>query len=165
MKNLLALTLFMCVSCSPLRHWKAVATDTRITEEKKAIIAPMVALEFPVQSHYVKGEDIIRIDTAYKFIRDLDTLDRVSVDTVTVTIRKFIRSVDTLYQMDEATRLRMAQELAQSYAEGVTLRVQKEAAESALNALKSKERKLWGAIVTLSVVLIGLIYLRFRGIL
>ena len=98
------LFLFILFGCNPLRHYNKVATDPDVTMTKKNIIAPWVALHFPVETKYVKGETIIETDT----LNILDTTYIKAMDTVIkkITVTKVInkRTIDTIYMVNEAER-------------------------------------------------------------
>ena len=71
MKYLLLFLFFAFFSCNPLKHYQKVATDTNVTPEKKATIAPWVATYFdPGEPVIIKGKDSI--------------VERVVVDTATI---------------------------------------------------------------------------------
>lgn len=57
--------LVLTTSCSTTRHYKKVATDSEVTPKKKAIIAPWVSANFPVEESYTKGKDSVTVDTLY----------------------------------------------------------------------------------------------------
>ena len=67
MKFLSSILVFfvLITSCSTTRHYKKVATDPQVTVEKKAIIAPWVSTNFPVEESYSKGEETTSVDTTY----------------------------------------------------------------------------------------------------
>jgi PBP1b-binding outer membrane lipoprotein LpoB len=66
MRILSVILLFLVfASCNPTRHYQKVATDTEVTPKKKAIIAPWVSTNFPVEETYTKGKDSVIVDTLY----------------------------------------------------------------------------------------------------
>lgn len=105
MKNHIYLLIILLMACNPLRHWKGVAVDADVTMQKKAIIAPMVALHFPPETKYIKGDTVIKviIDT----LVDIDTT-YLPGDTITKIITKLrertiVKTViDTVYQLNTA---------------------------------------------------------------
>jgi hypothetical protein len=66
MRILSVILLFLVfAACNPTRHYQKVATDTEVTPKKKAIIAPWISANFPVEESYTKGKDSVVIDTLY----------------------------------------------------------------------------------------------------
>ena len=173
-KYIVILTLL--VSCSSTRHWKKVATDTRVTPEKKAIIAPKVAVLFPTETRYVKGDTVTVIETyentenLYRLERTIFYLldrDSVNVDSVKAIIRSLCTSkieiryhtrVDTTYMEDlacSATLYSVQNELATATTENVSLKVKLNDAQAKSSSLqKSKNKWLWW-LIGAGVLLIG----------
>jgi len=104
----LALCVFI-TACSPLRHYRKVATDTDVTTKKKKIMAPWIMANFPSEDRYVPGDTLVRIDTLTRedtiYWETVDTLrlqepERVVYRYVTRTLT--IR--DTVYRPDPKTK-------------------------------------------------------------
>lgn len=92
------LSLLLLLSCSSVRHYRKVATDTEVTPEKKAIIAPWVSAHFPIDIVYLQGEEIVVVDSTFNqalidsLIVSIDSLtsafSKINVDSLKEAIRK-----------------------------------------------------------------------------
>ena len=74
-------------SCSPLRHYKAVSTDISVTEQKRLVIAPWVALNFPVKA--TKG------DTVELLVIDTVEVHYIDTQLITYDLRENMSITDT----------------------------------------------------------------------
>lgn len=100
--------LFAVLSCSPLRHYKAVAEDPQRSEEKRSILAPICAEEFPniksvdssikIEVEYVRG----KVDKGTSFV--LSPSSKViamsqRIDTVLkkITTKIHTKEIDSAY--------------------------------------------------------------------
>lgn len=92
------------MGCNPLRHYEKVAIDTDVTTAKKKVIAPFVALHFPVETKYVKGDTIIETDTLS--LHDTTYIKKMDTITQRITLTKVIhkKTTDTIYMSNEAER-------------------------------------------------------------
>lgn len=107
MTRLLLAFLLFTMGCSPLRHYKKVATDTEVTPKKKKIMAPWIMANFPSEDRYVPGDTLVRIDTLDRadtiYWETVDTL-RIQEPTVTRYITRTITIRDTIYRNDPKTK-------------------------------------------------------------
>ena len=109
LKLIILLTTFFLFGCSPLKPYKKVATDISVTEQKRLVIAPWVALNFPPK--ITKGDtvDILVVDTVE--LHAVDTLlvytpgdtvvkhavrERVITKTITRTITDTVEGTATV---------------------------------------------------------------------
>lgn len=177
-KYLLILFLF---ACSPVRHWQKVATDTNVTPEKKAIIAPKVAAMFPAREIFIPGEVITKTDTVIDmdqvfqmaeiidsllYITIQDSTNRDSIAKVILkrftprTIRVMQTSVDTVQVPNSAREYSLMHDLEVSAVENAKVSAQ-------LNHCKEKIKEwyqdqwFWIA-VALFVTLAGSTWLHFK---
>jgi hypothetical protein len=173
--------ILLLVSCSGVKHYRKVATDTKVTVEKKAIIAPFVSTYFPVRER-VKSDTVIKVDTVYdestsKFFSDIiDSLVKSPAKKDYALIKKYeelkkacayrpettIYIRDTIYAIDEAERFAMDQYVKSVEQENAILKKDKNVAEDRMNdairAKRSLSIYLWIAGVVIGV----LCYLFFR---
>lgn len=96
--------LILLIGCNPLRHYEKVAIDTDVTATKKKVIAPFVALHFPVETKYVKGDTVIETDTLS--LHDTTYINKMDTITQRITLTKVIhkKTTDTIYMSNEAER-------------------------------------------------------------
>lgn len=158
--------ILLLASCSPLRHYKKVATDLIVTPEKKAVIAPWIALNFPFTPQYSKPDttEILVIDTVQLYstdtLHDVTNLvqfrDRIVTKTVTRTIR------DTIKFESTAVTDNLRRQLAVASERNGQVHTQKEQAEAATKAAKSKNRNLIYILIALGAMLLTSIYLHIK---
>ncbi len=154
MKYIAIISIALLASCNPLKHYQKVATDTEVTEKKKAVIAPWVHLNFPVIPTFIKGrtDTIIEVqelpgDTTTYYERD--TLKTPVISPQRVLIKTVYRT-DTLRVEGTALSDALRRQLAICSAEVI----QKDAE---ISALKEKPSWFWwfvGACVALVLSII-----------
>jgi len=182
MSRIIILFLIL-VSCSTVRHYKKVATDTRVTTEKKAIIAPFVSTYFPVRER-VKSDTVKVTDTLYDegtahMLSDIiDSLLAKPQKKDTALIRKFqelkkkcaslvsttITIRDTIYTVDEAERFTLTQYVKATEAENSVLKKEKELADKRLADMRKQKSWLIVSLVLAGLIIAALLYffLRFK---
>jgi hypothetical protein len=145
--------------CSLTKHYKKVATDTQVTSEKKAIIAPWVSVHFPSKTEYIQG----KVDTIETLITDdgviselnaiIDSLLLLPKDSAIRYLHKnckekVIRTVrvDTMYQENGGTIYTLKQQLAVCDYEVVTVRQQLKDSEEKNKKLSNQRNYLIGII-------------------
>jgi hypothetical protein len=150
--------ILLAAGCSPLKHYRKVATDTQVTEEKRKTIAPWVAANFPTETRYVPGDTVVRVDT----LTTEDTLYWETVDTVQIpkTIVRYVTKTvtirDTIYKSDEAKlynerqlRRTIETDLAKTQVEMAGLRAEIGELTIDLNQSQKQKRTLWWVIFAL----------------
>lgn len=150
----IAFFIFFLIACNPLRHYQKVATDTKVTENKKAVIAPWVHLNFPVIPTFIKG----RTDTIIE-VQELpgDTTTYYERDTIKTTVigpqrvvTKIIHTTDTLRIEGTALSDALRRQLAICGAEVI-----KKDAE--ITALKEKPSYFWWFIAACTAFVLSII--------
>lgn len=115
------LFISLMLSCGSLRHYRKVAIDEEVTEEKKALLSSWVSKNFPVTPEYIKGDSVVIVDTTFNqslvdsLTSSLDSLisNQIHVDLDSLkaeikrqckpkTIYRTRTRVDTLRVVDEA---------------------------------------------------------------
>jgi hypothetical protein len=142
--------------------YRKVATDPHVTERKKAIIAPKMAMLFPAETTYVAGEDIITIDTVNKYDTTYyaysDTITREVVKTVTRTVAR----VDTIYRADGFILSEERRKRVQAEGDAIISKAKEEAARAEVKEVKASRRTLWYWIIGLALAVLVLIYFNVR---
>lgn len=161
------------LACSPTRHYQKVATDTEVTPQKKTIIAPWVAMNFPpkerVKSDTVYETLIVQNQEALLELADIiDSLLLKNPDTIyqllkekckTKVIQRTIR--DTISQMDAATEHFLRSQLEMISNINIDLTTDNIQAEDKLKqAIKSNNLLKTGLILLglFIAVLVGVIF-------
>ncbi len=158
------LTFIVLLSgCSLTKHYKKVATDTRVTSDKKAIIAPWVSVHFPTKTEYVKGktdtiETLITDDVVISELNQIiDSLLLLPKDSAIKYLHKnckekVIRTVrvDTMYQENGGTIYSLKQQLAVCDQEVLGLRQSLKAGEEKLKKVRDQRNYSIGIILLLS---------------
>jgi hypothetical protein len=158
--------ILLLASCSPLRHYKKVATDPNVTPEKKAVIAPWVVLNFPFQPTYSKPDtvDILIVDTIQLYstdtLHDVKNLVQFRDRIVTKVVQRTIR--DTVKFESTATIDAIRRQLSIANERNGQVHTQKEQAEAATKAAKSKNRNLIYILIALGAMLLTSIYLHIK---
>ena len=126
-RSIYGLTFLLLLSGCSLTKYKKVATDTRVTSEKKAIIAPWVSVHFPTKTEFIQG----KTDTIETILTDDNTITELNgiIDSLLVMHKdsvikylhenckektKVIRTVrvDTFYNENGGTIYNLKQQLA-----------------------------------------------------
>jgi len=178
-KIIFTVTIFLLLfGCNTERHWQKVATDTNVTQRKKAIIAPKVAILFPAREIYLPGEKIITRDTVVDVegIIELNSIidsllyysNNDSIRTIILErfkpVKVIVREkvVDTIYVPETAKLYSLVNDLEVCEVSNVNLAVKLENEQQRSNELtKSKHFWLWWFIGA-CVILAGSIYLNFK---
>ena len=155
-------SLLVLFSCSPTRHWRAVATDKKVTEEKRAIIAPKVAILFPAREIFIPGQVITKTDTVVDIDQVLEmaaVVDSllflikpdVNIDSLRKTILSRFKprtvrvtqtSIDTIQVPNAAREYALQSEIEQRNGEIAQLKGDKVILEKSVAKLE-KEVKKW----------------------
>jgi hypothetical protein len=176
--------IVFATSCNPLRHYQKVATDTEVTQKKKAVIAPWVSINFPVTETFIKGKDSIVVDSSYnKEIVDsleaqLDLLlssktDSINVDSIKkviiaackpVTITKTVTRVDTVVKKDNAAMYSLQQQITKLEANEVLQETKYNDAKEQLKKAQKDKRQYIMYIIILSVALFAVCALYIKKV-
>lgn len=183
------LVMVLLFSCNPLKHYQKVATDTKVTTEKKLVIAPWVATHFdPGPPVFIKGKDSVVIDSSYnKPMVDslsamLDSLlsssPTVNIDSLkkefiklcapkTVTITK--SRVDTVEKPSSAQAAKimsLQSDLAiastQNSIDKVTIADKDSKLNEAIKEVNKAKRNLLIIVIPLILIVLALLYLLFK---
>lgn len=173
MRNLFLFCFLLLLSCSSLKHYRKVATDTEVTPEKKAIISPWVSVHFPTVPQYIKGDSVIVVDTAYnlhvidsllgvvdsiaanQIVVDLDSLKRVIESQCRPkTVYKTTVRIDTLKMRDEALVFSLTRDLEVANAHNVALSTKLKETEEKL-AKASKKGTTYILYIVAAAILVG----------
>lgn len=179
----LVFSILLLFSCSPLRHYKGVATDTEVTPEKKSIISPWVSIHFPQETKYVKGDDvlIVKVDSTYNqeavdsLKHSLDSLLRtgkpINIDSLVKAVEKNCKPkiyyketlrVDTVFTADAGIVYSLKYALAQSEAREIMLKERVKGLEQQVQDQKGKARNLLIYLIIAIVVALGEAYLLLK---
>ena len=144
------------------KSYRKVATDTRVTSEKKAIIAPWVSVYFPVEEGFITGEEVVKIDTQYQAFNYYDTITNTvkRVDTVKV-VKETVR-IDTVQKENYARVLLLRREVSLLEGEVVTQQGLRKDAEARRDQAKGNNKTLIWWVIGLGVALLASIYLHFK---
>jgi hypothetical protein len=167
MKRWKSITAFLMItwilSCGVTeKTYRKVATDTHVTSEKKAIIAPWVSVYFPVEEDFIIGEEQVRIDTQYSAFNYYDTVTNTIYTIDTVRISRTAIRVDTVHVEDYARVMLLRRENALLSGELVSQQGLRKDAEDKQKLVTSEKRNLIWWIIGLCVLLVGSIYLHFK---
>lgn len=184
--NKILIVILMMTACTSVRHYKKVATDVRVTPEKKAIIAPFVTTYFP-PIYRVTRDTLVTIDTVYNetFVYELSKIidslifsyrDTIRVDNPVIRKRldSMIRScgktvvrvdkyVDTIYVNDAAREFSIIQMMSTVESENASLKEKMSKMEDSTSSNRKKFRisVFVGALTgLLSLVLLILMFKR-----
>ena len=142
--------------------YRKVATDTKVTSEKKAIIAPWVTAYFPIRETIIPGKVSSTIDTVHESRTVTDTLtNETRIIDVQYIVRNNVR-VDTFKTEDYSKILLARREITQLQADIITQESLRRQAESNQKKVTSQKRNLIFVIIGLCVLLLGSIYLHFK---
>lgn len=171
----LFLIFVLLLSCNSLRHYHKVATDTEVTPEKKAIIAPWISAHFPTETIYLKGEEVIVVDSTFNqaiidsLISSIDSLTsssetKINIDSLKEAIRKEcvprivyktkVR-VDTVKVPDKALIFTLQRDLESCNGVNATLKQQLADAESKL-AVRTKKTTNYIIYLVIGLAVISL---------
>lgn len=153
------LFLVLLSGCSLHKHYKKVATDTNVTTEKKAIIAPWVSINFPVRVETVTKVDsfetviydeaaliemnaiidslLLNRDTAVKWIKQ-NCVPRVEKKTITIR--------DTVFQSNGAQVFALQNQIANLQQETLTKTKAITSLEEKISKAKTTRNYLLGVI-------------------
>lgn len=178
MRNLFLVCFLLLLSCSSVRHYRKVATDTEVTPEKKAIISPWVSAHFPAVPEYIKGDSVIVYDTTYNFhiidslVKSIDSLAAsqmyIDVDSLKraieaqcrpKTVYKTTVRIDTIKIRDEALVFTLRRDLEVASGENAALVVKLKEAEDKLSKAGKK-----GTTYILYIIAAGILVV-FQGYL
>lgn len=155
-KSKILLIIFL-MGCNPLRHYNKVATDPDVTMTKKKVIAPFVALHFPVETKYVKGDTVIETDTLS--LHDTTYINKMDTVTQRITLTKVIhkKTTDTIYMSNEAERFALRELITRQVTE-------MEAKDKIIKEYKQKikdaaEQKFWMMVAIIALGLFNLFIL------
>jgi hypothetical protein len=167
MKRWKSITAFLMItwilSCGVTeKTYRKVATDTHVTSEKKAIIAPWVSVYFPVEEGFILGEEQVRTDTVYKAYSYYDTVTNTLYSLDTVFIKRTTLRTDTVHKEDYAKLLVARRENALLSGEIVKSQIMQKQAEDKQKLVTSEKRNLIWWIIGLCVALVISIYLHFK---
>lgn len=91
--------LFLLLGCNNLKHYQKVAADPDVTLEKKRILAPWIAMNFPPMIVTKPGKEVVKVDTVYDQ-KAVDSLSRVVrdliKDTAGINVDSLINAVKKL---------------------------------------------------------------------
>lgn len=175
MKVKLLLLLFV-VSCSTVRHYKKVATDTDVTNKEKAIIAPWVMANFPNRELFVPGKN----DTIETWVSDdesifqlgeiIDSLLMLPKDSIVKVIKDscrtktvIIRRVDTFKVSNGAEVYNLQQQVAGKESEIKKLELTKSELEKDYNKIRETRNYLIGVLCLIGFVVIVFILARLKA--
>lgn len=184
MRFFILLLFFTAFSCNPLRHYEGVATDTNVTPQKKAVIAPWVATYFdPGEPTVITSKDSVvekivvdsaKVDSLSKQLDalrnnpsiDVDSLKAVIMEQcVPKTVLKHVYHNTTIEKPSSAQQAKIY--ALQNENQGITAdntvlrkdnKTLKDEASEAKKASRTRLFLLIGAIV----VILGLLYLLFK---
>lgn len=141
MKYILILFAFVFIGCAShdKQHYKA----QKFYNENKTLLADICALNFPNNTIYIPGKEVVKYDTINKdvFVEvDCDTVKgKVVVKEVVKYLNKTITKVDTIKTPDLAEEGRLRTQVYKLTADNVILTKEK---ESALNELKESKKEI-----------------------
>lgn len=163
------LFIVLLSGCSLTKHYKKVATDSRVTSEKKAIIAPWVSVHFPTRTEFVQG----RTDTIETILTDDQTITELNsiIDSLLVMPKdsvikylhenckekvKVIRTVrvDTVYNENGGTIYNLKQQLAVCDQEVLGIRQELKANDEKLDKVRNQRNYAFGVIALLGFSII-----------
>jgi len=155
------LIIFLFFSCKVTENtYRKVATDTKVTSEKKSIIAPWVSVYFPVSNEVIKGDDVITVDTMWVAYSYTDTIKESY--PVREVITKTIKRVDTVKTEDYSKLLIARREATQLHAEVIIEQSLRRQAEIDLSKIKEGRRNLIIWIIILALANIVQVYFKIR---
>jgi hypothetical protein len=163
MKYIIIILLFFSCKVSD-KTYKKVATDTKVTSEKKAIIAPWVSVYFPISNKVIAGQTMVTVDTVFRAYSYYDTVFNMLVHRDTVTLTKTIHRTDTTYQEDYAKLLISRRQVAELEGEIVAAKLNQRNAEIRAEKVAGRERNMWLWIIGLAIALAVSIYLHIKKI-
>ena len=173
---------FFLVGCSGLRHYKKVSTDTNVTPEKKAVIAPWVSAHFPTETKYIKGEETVVIDSIYNkkvfdslsaLLQGLDKVppEKLNIDSIRnalikictpTVIRETVYRVDTIVKKDEAAFFTLKKDYDVAVSDNILKQERiKDLEKKLANCAKSK-KNLNLLLILAGIAITGLLYLIFK---
>lgn len=154
--RIISIILLLFVSCNPLKHYQKVAIDTKVTAEKKATIAPFVAIHFPVQVKYVKGDTIVEViihtDTITNIVNDTSYKTIINTKVITKKI------VDTIYMTNEAERYALQQTILNYENEIRNLQDVNNQQEKKIMDIKEERNILRIGLILLALLCIFIVY-------
>lgn len=178
MRNLFLVCFLLLLSCSSVRHYRKVATDTEVTLEKKAIISPWVSVHFPAIPEYIKGDSVVVYDTTYNLhlidslVKSIDSIvaTQVTIDVDSLkraielqcrpkTVYKTTVRIDTVKIRDEAMVFTLRRDLELAGAENVSLATKLKETEDKLAKASKK-----GGTYILYIIAAGILVI-FQGYL
>lgn len=149
------LPLLLLMGCGSLekKHYKAV----KFFNENETLAAEYCSGKFPSQTEYIKGEEIVKIDTTFIDVPiEVDCPDgtKVSVDKKVPCEQKTIRVTDTLKTPDLARERVLRDKINDCNADNVLLKKENEVLKKALKNSKIYNWILGGVCILFVIILI-----------
>jgi len=152
LKYFIILPLILAGCGVSVKLYNKVATDPNVTTKKLSIIAPFVAVNFPVKETFIQGKSDTTVlhDTTIETNVVYDTITKQidSIKIKKVVQNHYILRTDTIKVKEAVDCFTINNKLIQ--------------AETKINELKAKEQKILYFVIFLIILLFIIVWLKFK---